>query len=595
MKSTPIRSFGRVFEASLGKRLGKVIGKALRCHVLCLIVLCVAVGCADEVSEPEYIVSPYTEKTIAFFEKSSSEYCPNVLKTVEIDGKRCLLKKQPKTIFIFFRHYILETVPEQLVQGIGFDTLIIAPRQKDKITRTNPAVLEKILSALGTICADTLELSNLDLDGSGGKKNSQRMARFLGRFGGKETPKLAPAITRCILSIKTLLIQHNTLPTIVWLQKRLDLSLCRINLTIRGELQLENLELVDRFGAASIEALTLEDFKKLNSLNCKLLREGPLPEELAIITTRPIYPMISEEIEHNIITKEWQLLVVPLQIWTDLMGPSNHPKHLIVEKLTVYIPQHGMFTELQNTSPPSMGDNIATVKVLKFLFYTKHELMFSPSIVPIIDWISRYCRGLEKLVIEESRGKTDFCLFLQNNYVEITTNPGLMSIEVGDFKCSGYQSNKKPILCLSLEAWDLYRSGMLADELTRTQTDLGQLPAEQQAMLMSREELGNDNKVCCVCKHMLADFKSSNPNTEMHILDSPIHPVCTACLNALIFNGRKAGTINCPSCRQEHILPLVKNKIEQNILGVFEIKREAPTLPVLSFPWTTPDAALPVI
>ncbi|OAG29862.1 hypothetical protein NEDG_02211, partial [Nematocida displodere] len=428
MKSTPVRSFGKVFETSLGKSLGKVLGKALRCHVLCLIMLGVIVGCSDETSPTpllNHIVSPYTKQTKAFFVRSRSQYWSNRLETVQIDGQRCILREQLETTYIFLQNYTLETVPEHLAQGIEFDKLIILPDDKDNVAQCDPRVLEKILSALGTICADTLELYNLDLDDSGGKKKSQRMARFLGNFGRKETPELASPIARYTLSIKTLLIRSTTLPAIDWFQKRLDLSHCQISLIIIGKLQLESLELLDGFNAGSIEALNLEGFMSLDSLECKLLREGPLPDKLVILTPWPIYPKISKEIAGNILTKEWRLLVVPMEVWTDLMSPSNQPKHLTAAELAVYIPQHGVFTVIPISLTPSMGDNLATVKVLRFEFYTRHELMSAPKMMGIVDWISRYFRGLEKLVIEESPGKTGFCLFLQKNQVEITTNPGL--------------------------------------------------------------------------------------------------------------------------------------------------------------------------
>ncbi|OAG30416.1 hypothetical protein NEDG_02206 [Nematocida displodere] len=389
MKSTPVRSFGKVFETSLGKRLGRVIGKALRCRVLCLIVFCMAVGCADEVSVPEYIASPYTEQTMEFFEKSrpdlpkrngfGSADRQNMLVTVEIDGQRCLLKKQREIIYINPKNYTLETVPEHLVQGIEFNILTIAPGDEHKIARTNPDVLEKILNALGTICADTLLFYHLDLDGSGSGNKIQRMTRSVrrigrwssGNFGRKETPELVPAITRYILSIKTLWIQHNTLPAIVWLQKRLNLSHCRINLTILGKLQLDNLEVLDGFDAGSIEALTLKYVKRLDSLECKLLREGPLPEELAISTTKPIFPKIPEQIAYKIIAKEWRCLEVPMVMWRNLMSPGRSPKLFIAAELMICIPQYGgAHTMLPAPSLPVMGDNIARVNSLIVYFST---------------------------------------------------------------------------------------------------------------------------------------------------------------------------------------------------------------------------------
>ncbi|OAG31297.1 hypothetical protein NEDG_01775 [Nematocida displodere] len=241
----------------------------------------------------------------------------------------------------------------------------------------------------------------------------------------------------------------------------------------------------------------------------------------------------------------------------------------------------------------TMGDNIATVKVLTFKIYNRNLLMFPSSIVPIIDWISRHFRGLGKLVIEESPGKTGFCLFLQKNQVVFTTNPGLKTIEVNGLKFSGYQRKKEPILCFSLDAWDLYTKGKLGNELANSRTDLNQLPTEHQAIVMNRMKMGAYSEACCGCTRTLNGLKSDSPNTEMCIWSNPKHPLCTACLNNLICSVRGvAGAIMCPSCRQEHILPLVKNRIHKNKQGGFVVTM-ATLLPVLSFPRSTPVKRLP--
>ncbi|OAG31153.1 hypothetical protein NEDG_01566 [Nematocida displodere] len=584
MKSKTVTGFSNLF------------ARALRCPALWFGVFCVIVGCAEEVSEPECITSPYTEQTIRFFEKSCYSEYPTALNTVEKDEKAQILKKQTELIYINLEKYTLETVPEQLAQGIEFDKLIILPDDKDKVTRFDPRVLEKILSALGTICADTLVFYNLDLDGFGSKNMIQRVGRLPGNFGRKETPELAPAtpITRYTLSINTLLIQHNTIPAIAWLQKRVDLSQCRINLAIVGKLRLNNLELLDGFNAERIKILTLKDVKRLDSLECKLLREGSLPEELTMMTTTPVYPKISEQIARNILTKEWRALVVPIEVWKNLMSPSSSPKHLTAAELSIYTPQYGIYTELKNTSLPPMGDNIATVKVLRVDFYNKYWLALFPPIFSTIDWISRHFRGLEELSIEFVFGHNNFAEFFENNQVVITTNPSLKSIKMYDVECSGVVS-KRDILCLSLEAWDLYRSGKLADELVNSPTDLSALLPEQQA-IMNREEMDADDEVCCACMCTAADLQSTSPDIKVCILDHPKHTVCSRCLDAMVKSREdlKSRFLCCPFCQEKYSLPLVKNHIERNSQSVFELTTvNTPTTSyVLSFPNDDPDNML---
>ncbi|OAG30417.1 hypothetical protein NEDG_02207 [Nematocida displodere] len=181
--------------------------------------------------------------------------------------------------------------------------------------------------------------------------------------------------------------------------------------------------------------------------------------------------------------------------------------------------------------------------------------------------------------------------FFRVNQVEITTNPGLISIEVGDVECL-YIPPRTDVLCFSPKAWELYKSGKLADKLARSQTNLSVLSPEHQTMVMSREGIvGKVNDLCCVCLSTVKDLRISNPNTEMCILDSPKHPICIACLDGLICSGRRAGLIKCPSCRKEHMLPFVKNKVRQNSQDVFVITIPTP-LPVLSFPRPNPAKKL---
>ncbi|OAG31269.1 hypothetical protein NEDG_02257 [Nematocida displodere] len=571
MKSTLVRSFEKVFETSLGKRLGKrlgkVLGKTLRCHVLCLIVFCMAVGCADEVSEPNYIVSPYTEQTMEFFERSGSDVWGNVLETVQIDGERCILKKQTQCLSIYLNKYTLETVPEHLAQGIEFSTLRIVPHMKSTVAHFDPAVLERVLKLFGTICADTLIFYNLGFDDSRIKKKSQRMARLSGKFGRSETPEVAPPTTRCTLSIKTLVIQHNTTPAINWLQKRLDLSHCLINLKITGKLELENLELLDGFNARSIEALTLDDFKRLASLECKLFREGPLPDKLVISTPRPIYPKISEEIAGNIISKEWRLLVVPMPLWKELMKPSELPKHFTAVELRV--------TLCVNTpSPfPVMGISRATVTHLTIMFEEHNNLLTRTDLEQTLEWVSKDFEGLRVLQVE-AVGEPTLRKFVRTYTFNINTITNLVPTLTGIWVC-GIDCMHIPhgsnILCLSLEAWELYRSGKLADELANSQTDLSVLSPEQQAKLTSQEELAADNEACCVCLCTAADLRSSSPDTQISILDHPKHSVCCRCLDGMVKARGTVGPIMCPVCRQEHMLPLVKNVIERDSLGRVEV------------------------
>ncbi|OAG31270.1 hypothetical protein NEDG_02258, partial [Nematocida displodere] len=343
MRSKIVRYFGKVFETSLGKRLGKVFGKALRSHVLCLILLCVIVGCAEEtVPAPllRHIVSPYTEQTIAFFEKSSAEGRPNQLRTVQIDESRCILRVQAQHLSIYLNKHTLETVPEKLVEGIKFQWLTMKSDGPVDI-----AVLDKILSVFGRINVSWLELADLEID-----EVSSNTDEY------PQTPK-------CVLNVAELWVTSTLKSSIVWFQDRVDLSESQIRLILYCKPDFGNLEVLDGFNAAGITRLMLYDIANLDSLDCKLLREAPLPNGLDIGGSNAgLTPKISEEVVRGMLTKEWVDLSMPVEVWEELMKPNDQPKHLTVDSLTIYLALS------QGQTLPSMGMSRATAKHLTLNF-----------------------------------------------------------------------------------------------------------------------------------------------------------------------------------------------------------------------------------
>ncbi|OAG30265.1 hypothetical protein NEDG_02254, partial [Nematocida displodere] len=449
MKSNLVRSFGKVFETSLGKRLGKVLGKALWCHVLCLIVLCVIVGCADEVSEPNYIVSPYTEQTMEFFDRSRSDDWPNRLETVEIDGQRCILKKQTRVIFISLQNYTLETVPEKLVEGIPFFGLALGSDEP-----SDPAVLEKILSVFGTINAWLLELRNLEVRVS--SDNDEH-----------------PRPPRCVINANIFRISHTPKTTIEWVQKRLALSESQLLFIISCMPDFGNLEVLDGFSPACLVRLALHDIDKLDSLDCKLFREGPLPDELEISGNSTVTtPKISEEIIWNMLAKKkWVSLRMPVELWVELMKPSEQPKLLRVGYLQI------VFCPGSSIPTPVVGMDRVTAGYLSIRLTNAKNLLTITDAEQTLDWVSTAFVGLETLIVDGPSGP-ELKYFIRSHTIDIPTIPTLKRIEVFDVEClhdPNIIRDDSKIVCLSLEAWELFGSGKLGDELANSQTDLSQL------------------------------------------------------------------------------------------------------------------------
>ncbi|OAG30419.1 hypothetical protein NEDG_02209 [Nematocida displodere] len=262
------------------------------------------------------------------------------------------------------------------------------------------------------------------------------------------------------------------------------------------------------------------------------------------------------------------------------MKPSEQPKHLTAEYLTI------TFSRGSSIPAPVVGMDRATARYLSIQLTNANNLLTRIDLEQALDWVSTAFVGLEKLSVWVG-GALALIEFVRSHTFDITTIPTLRRIIVSGIECMHIPHGSN-ILCLSLEAWELYRSGKLGDELANSQTDLSALSPEQQAMVMNQEELGDDVKACTVCLCSADELRSSSPDTQISILDHPKHSVCCRCLDGMVKARGTVGPIMCPVCRQEHMLPLVKNQIERNTQGVFEVTILTPplssSLPVLTFP-----------
>ncbi|OAG32106.1 hypothetical protein NEDG_02276, partial [Nematocida displodere] len=299
------------------------------------------IHCVEEGPLPEYIVSPYTEQTLQFFSRNRHVYYANMLETVDVGDQTHIVKKQRCLIEIFLPEHSLDSVPECFVPGLEFTKLVISLATYTQRNRFDHATLSKILSAFGPIYADFLGLCTLDVVDSEEALSpahdlalaAQRVSQEHQSTGALEnTP---PALTHTI-NTKMLKITGVSLPTIGWLKKHLDMSQSRIDLVIDGQMRLANLEILDGLQVSSIEKMHLSQFRRLDSLECKLFREGRMPKTLIIDNfysdTRT---EISELTRTNLANNHWELLCLPGQIWRELMRPTGTVKHLVADHLAI--------------------------------------------------------------------------------------------------------------------------------------------------------------------------------------------------------------------------------------------------------------------
>ncbi|OAG29638.1 hypothetical protein NEDG_00771 [Nematocida displodere] len=341
----------------------KIRSWLIMCHLLCFLSLCTVLHCVGApVLDSGYLTSPYTEQTILFFSHNRHLRYGNNLSTIQVGNTKHILKKQAGLIQILFNGYTLDHVPEKLAQGIEFTTLIIDPGALDTPTPFDPLVLARILVALHPICAESLEFHNLDIAGSG--LHGQGHSRHLGDAG---------EALACTANIDALSIRYTTEPTIRWLQKRINLSQSRINLTILAMLELDNLEVLDGFNAAAIVELRLCELDRLDSLECRLLREDPLPGTLILYNIYAPPPLVSEQILHKIVSHHWENISLPIHTWKELMKQGVETKHFNADILVVDVGLFDCGVVFPSVSSFPMGDNLLTPPdLLELCFIGEH-------------------------------------------------------------------------------------------------------------------------------------------------------------------------------------------------------------------------------
>ncbi|OAG29388.1 hypothetical protein NEDG_00521 [Nematocida displodere] len=553
----------------------------LRRSIACLGAWCMLAGCTSElVPGVDYILSDRTKETLTFFREHHPKLSCDELGVVQIGEETHMLKRQMGEILIILKKHKLGSVPQSLVEGVEYSRIRISTRNQGASVQEDLGVLAMILSAFGTICADSLELSDLKL---GSWASGGAMARLFSKSPGEIALKSLKSgtlgrleVPRCILRIKKLKIANSTELAIKWFQARVDMSQCRVNLIIDGNLELDTLEVVDGFGALAIVELRLYRIRQLSDLECKLLRKGPLPDTLVINSCFCLLTQrISEQICQNIVSNQWKRLHISKQLWKRLIMPRWGVRYICADLLTIDMTYFGNGRVFHSTPVPPMRNTIGLVKVLRIDFYEDRGDLTNGDLIRVLDWISRHFRGLVQIVLGTEAVLKKLVPFIEHNWFLILTNPGIASIKVADVECSLYQKKKGEFLCFSLSTWDLCKKGRLWEDLQKTcYAMLGFLsPEDQNRITCSGEvsEAGEDDIVCSICLSTLNELKDMNQTTpiDLCMLDKSGHTICSECLYALDQASRDTGSLACPVCRENIEYPVLRKKIKQTTQGPF--------------------------
>ncbi|OAG28775.1 hypothetical protein NEDG_02246, partial [Nematocida displodere] len=241
--------------------------------------------------------------------------------------------------------------------------------------------------------------------------------------------------------------------------------------------------------------------------------------------------------------------------------------------------------ELQSPTFPPMGNNRATTKYFMLTISNVDHLAVRANVLLIFEWISRHFRGMKGLSIGFGFNIRALTQLIDTHRFVMTTNPTLTEISIGAVNCLPPINPKETVLSFSLDAWELCTKGALSAKLAETDTDLAQLSAGEQEVIVFQRWIEEESEFSCsICCCTLAELRETKPNTDICILDHPGHRVCGSCLNSLAGAGQRP--FGCPTCRGLIAAPVLKNRIYQNSQGSFVLEMAARPAqpPIISFP-----------
>ncbi|OAG31087.1 hypothetical protein NEDG_01861 [Nematocida displodere] len=563
---------------------GRVGRKLANGPILCLIALLLLVRSAVEALDTgDYVTSPYIGQTIEFFSASCYRQYTNTFESAQTATTTYFLKKQGTKMNIAIDKYTLASVPEKMAHEFEFSAIrIVSSNQAYGPNTVNLAVLEKILSAFGRLCTSVLELGRIIIKDSADMKSStQDLAGGVQAVPHKDSTS-GGEVARCVLEIKSLKLLGTTEAAIKWFSARVDLSLSQIDLEIRDRMKMDSLEVLDEFNASRIVRLSILQLMVLRSLECKWLREGPLPSVLVIETFYLLSPNISGQIAQNILGTPWEQLRLSKQMWGEIVKQNNKQQTIKVDSLVLHIPYFATSSEFQASLLPPMGETLASVTSLTINLHSGKKEVTPEVLTTTLESITRHFRDVVHISIAPGYKLSTVTKFIEETQFVIETNPGLASIKVNGIECVHRTEQSGPILCLSPEVWELYTQGKLGEELTRTGADLSQLAPEQEAMVMRLGGVDHTKSICAQSQYTFDDLKRSSAlqppkKIEIFILDRPEDQVSGGCVaRVVVKNEPNPDLFVCPVCARKTKLPPVMNKIQKNDQGNFVLAAYTP-------------------
>ncbi|OAG29881.1 hypothetical protein NEDG_01428, partial [Nematocida displodere] len=497
--------------------------------------------CAAGRSPGHYLESPYTKSTLKFFEKSGCKLTTNM-----VGEEVYIAKEQENTVQIHLNKYREEDIPEHLVDGLAFAELTISDRfvfDPNKNPTTNLGVTEKILLALGTICAHTLVISGIRFEEVANLHNEQPSgwwAVYAWLFGC-EPYLMVYTVT------KQLELGNMSDISTRWFLARLDVSDCELNLHINIDFSTPNLWFLDDFKPKMLLGLYAWYLPNLSILDCAPLKRSQVLNDLVIGGNVEGFFCPSSETLQAIGSKQWIRMLMPLEVW-GCIAPAVG-KSFAADTLTITAKHFPSLVAMWETEHEYQEK--ASVKRLDLnLFEIDTTQTLEHCIKSILAWEERCFKNIEelKLSIHTRTKNTQILIKSQQVYIEEAIKVRRQDRNLNRKHTSNLPRDKNNLWIMP-NGYHHWATGKIVVKIknaaengarTRTVLHVG-IPSEHYTCLK-----------CYITLDKVTEPLPSFDSCYVGLVSMDGHMICFSCYQAASGNGHEdvpGGRFYCPHCK----------------------------------------------
>ncbi|OAG31796.1 hypothetical protein NEDG_00271 [Nematocida displodere] len=518
-----------------------------------------------------YRDAQYTQQTLDFFKVSDCK-----LQSRNRNGQKYMTADQSMSYCqIDIGRYSLETIPDQMIQGMSFMNLTLENKDPRVDQPLHKKIVEKIFRALGSILTETLVIEGLNISDTAQPMEVDSQID-MGPSAMGINPEADKATTPLKLQVSDLRLQNMGESSIRWVLGHIDVSKCELSLCISDVPTITSLQFLDTFNPLVLCELHIRNAVNLTSIDCMFLKECKVMFCLTLSEmAKPV--SASAETLRGIAAKSWEFLAVPAEVWYAVVTETRSVISASWLRLTIdFLHRFDAFWSLKPPAKALVRDQLSlTLRNADADKKTKKEAGLSN----IFSWIDRCISPeVESVEIEgliEQRPK------LSSNQA-ICIEPFLprldrIHLKIGDV--SIYRVfHTRNILWIAPDAYSAWQQGKLDSEMERVSKDTvvpissGQTPRP----FLSNVAAQNTNPECFMCHKSVSEIAELTGRARpryVGIVCEMGHILCTTCHESLCWRKDKSHPILCSTHCQPPVLDLDgTGAIERNREGKIEFK-----------------------